>query len=86
MKASYEGSEILNQFPIKLTQFLYKNNIIVQIAALSHYLLVKSVLPLLLTLTYQFQFFCIHPVTLFNPHKIFIHPGLNHSPFQETLQ
>ena len=62
MKASYEGSEVLNQFPIKLTQFLYKNNIIVQIAALSHYLLAKSVLPLLLTLTYQFQFFVFIPL------------------------
>ena len=54
MRASYQGSEILNKFPIKIAQFL---EYFVQIAVSRNYLLAESVLPLLLTLTYQFPFF-----------------------------
>ena len=54
MRASYQGLKILNEFPIKIAQLI---DYFVQIAALRHYVLAKSVLPLLLTLTHQFLFF-----------------------------
>ena len=54
MTARYQCSEMLNEFPIKIAQFL---TIFVQIAASRYYLSAKSVLPLLLILTYQFPFF-----------------------------
>ena len=54
MRASYQGSEILNEFPIKIAQFLdyFCTNFYFETLSFS-----TSVLPLLLTLTYKFPFF-----------------------------
>ena len=67
MRASYRGSEVLNEFSIKIDQFL---DYFCQIAASRHYLLAKSVVPLLLTLTYQFPIFWFTPISWFTLTKI----------------
>ena len=61
MRARCQGFEILNKFPIQIAQFY---NIFVQIAASRQYLSAKSVLPLLLALSYQLPFFFIHSFIL----------------------
>ena len=73
MRANYQRSMILNEFPIKIAQF---SDYFLQIAASRHYLSAKSVKPLLLTLTYQFPFFVVHSVILLvHPHKKLINLG-----------
>ena len=74
--ASYLDSEVLNECPIKVAQFLdyFCKNCCFETLSFS-----KSVLPLLLTLTYQFPFIFVHPFILVHAHKSLIHPGLNHS-------
>ena len=54
MRANYQGSEILNEFSIKIAQVL---EYVCTNSASGHYLLAKNVLPWLITLTYQFPFF-----------------------------
>ena len=56
--------------------------ILQQIAALRHYVLAKSELTLLITLTSQFfWFFFVHPFILVHPLKNLIHSRLNRSFF-----
>ena len=70
MMASYLDSEVLNECPIKVTQFLdyFCTNCCFKTLFFS-----KSVLPLVLTLTYQFPFVLVHPFILVHTHKSLIH-------------
>ena len=60
MRANYEGSEILNEVQIKIAQFL---NFFCTDYCFETLSLVKSVLPLLLTLTHQLSLFFVYPFT-----------------------
>ena len=80
MRASYQGSEILNEFPIKIA-YLLDYTIFVQIAASRHYLSAKACctvthikIPLFFSFFFWFTFLYWFTLT-----KNLIHPGLKHS-------
>ena len=76
MRASYQGSEILNELSIKIAQFLdyFCKNCCFETLPISK----KRVTTV--TLTYQSPCL-VHPFLMVHTHKNSIHPGLNHSPF-----
>ena len=78
MRASYQDLEILNEFPIKIAQFLdyFYTNCYFKTLSFSNKRVVTYT-----HINLPVSIFLVHPIILVHPHKNLIHPGLNLSSF-----